>query len=404
MKTAENIEKLIKEFFKTKKSSAATSSQMDEKVLGDAMAAFEKSKINTSAEIEPSVWRIIMKSRITKLTVAAVIIAAVIIGSYFGSPFKANVTFADVIKPIMNARTIIFDGIVGKDENGPVMHDIVSDNKVRRTITISNMNKGAMIIDLDKAKMLVLNDKEKTAMYIDITGPLQEEHKSFIQFVRTIITDLKDLPVQELGENNIDGLKAIGFQTKGPNEEITIWADPQTARPIRIELRLGQGQAQALYILKNIEIDMPVDESLLSMDVPAGYTQQKTEVGMNQFTEQDFIESLRIWAEYVLQGNFPENISVEDYLKTTPLVGEKIGQSGASKEDGTKLGMTFGRGLVFFQQLAPKGIDYHYAGRGVQLGDAEKAIFWYKPRGAQNYRVIYGDLSVKEVAPENLPK
>jgi outer membrane lipoprotein-sorting protein len=79
MKTAENIEKLIKKFFKAKKSSAATSSQMDEKVLGDALAAYEELKTKKPADLQPSVWRIIMKSRITKLAVAAVIVVAVVL-------------------------------------------------------------------------------------------------------------------------------------------------------------------------------------------------------------------------------------------------------------------------------------------------------------------------------------
>jgi hypothetical protein len=48
--------------------------------------------------------------------------------------------------------------------------------------------------------------------------------------------------------------------------------------------------------------------------------------------------------------------------------------------------------------------NQHYAGNGVKLGDAETAIFWYLPEGSETYRVIYGDLSVKDVTPENLPK
>jgi anti-sigma factor RsiW len=59
-------------------------------------------KINRPLEIV----RIIMKSKITKLAIAAAIIIAVGIGIYFNiGPLKTNVTFADVIKPIMNART-----------------------------------------------------------------------------------------------------------------------------------------------------------------------------------------------------------------------------------------------------------------------------------------------------------
>jgi len=59
---------------------------------------------------------------------------------------------------------------------------------------------------------------------------------------------------------------------------------------------------------------------------------------------------------------------------------------------------------VFFQQLEPNGIDWHYVGKGVEFGDANTAVFLYRPKGSKTYRVIYGDLSVKDVAPDNLPK
>jgi len=79
MKTAENIEKLIKEFFKAKQSSAAISSRMDEKILGDALAVYEKSRMTQSADLQPGVWRIIMKSKITKIAAAAVLIIAAVL-------------------------------------------------------------------------------------------------------------------------------------------------------------------------------------------------------------------------------------------------------------------------------------------------------------------------------------
>jgi hypothetical protein len=161
---------------------------------------------------------------------------------------------------------------------------------------------------------------------------------------------------------------------------------------------------QTLYILKNIEFDVPVDESLVSMDVPAGYTLSDKQFDMSNFTEQDFITVLRLWAEHLLGGSFPQSLTVGDLMSLTPRMGEKIGQLNISDEEKTQLGMTMGRGFVFFQQLDPTGATWHYAGSGVKLGDASKAIFWYQPKGSASYRVIYGDLSAKDVAPGDLPK
>jgi hypothetical protein len=372
---------------------------VDERILADALSELEKLRQKRLTRSQQNIWRIIMKNPITKLAVAAVVVVAALIGMHFiGNPFGSTVTFAQVIKPILNARTVVLDFIAGPEGKGPVIHDIVVGSKIRRTI--SNMET-IMIIDLDSARMLTLDPPSKGAAYIDIQGPLQEGTKNLIEFVRKTITNLKDLPVQELGQCNIDGHKAIGFQAKGPNEEVKIWADPKTAKPIRIELLLQQ---KSLYILKNIEFDVPVDDSLVGMEVPAGYTLSNTEVNLRDFTEKDFVEVLRMWAELLLDGNFPESINVEDFLKLTPLVGEKIRQLNVSAEEGTRLGMTFGRGMIFFQQLDPYGIDWHYAGKGVKLGDASKAIFWYRPKDSQTYRVIYGDLHVEDVPPENLPK
>lgn len=61
------------------------------------------------------------------------------------------------------------------------------------------------------------------------------------------------------------------------------------------------------------------------------------------------------------------------------------------------------RGIKFVHKL-PESSDWHYAGKDATFGDADTPVFWYRPEGSQTYRVIYGDLSLKDVAPENLPK
>ncbi len=61
------------------------------------------------------------------------------------------------------------------------------------------------------------------------------------------------------------------------------------------------------------------------------------------------------------------------------------------------------RGITFVQTL-PASSNWFYAGKGVKLGDADRAIFWYRPQGSDAYRVVYGDLSIKVLSEENLPK
>jgi len=340
--------------------------------------------------------RTIMKSPITKIAAAAAIIIVAAIGiNYIMAP---SVTWAQVIEPILNAKTLIFDVIIGSDESGMTMHEIVVDSRIRRVM--SNMPNMTMIIDLDNAKLLALDTEAKTAIYTDIEGDLGDRTRSYIKFVRQIIAQLQEGQVQDLGEQTIDGQKAIGFVGRGQNEEVTIWADPQTALPIRIEAKIGQ---EFSFIMKNFQFDAPVDESLISMDVPEGYTLQKTNIDLGNATEEDFVESLRIWAEIIGDGTFPQAIGPEHAMKVMPTLIQKLTAMQVTEEKGTQIGMGFGKGMLFHQILESQG-QWKYAGAGVKLGDANTAIFWYQTKGSQIWRVIYGDLSVKDVAAENLPK
>jgi hypothetical protein len=343
-------------------------------------------------------WRIIMRSPKTKLTLAAA--AAIVVALLVIVPFSGGgITFAEVIQPILNAQTVVFDTILGEDEDGPVIHDIVKGTRIRRTITgMTN----TMIIDLDAGKMLTLDPPTKGAAYIDIQGPIAEGTKSHLEFVREIITNLDDrpdLPVKQLGEKQIDGRKAYGLQVSEANATLTIWADSETRLPLRIEMLQGQ----VFAILKNIKFDVEVDDDLLSMDVPAGYTLAGAELDLTDFSEEDFIETLRLCAKFIMDGQFPDTMQPEDTMRYIGAISVKLGESNVSKEQEMQIGVRLGRGQMFLHVLAHRD-EYTYAGKGVKLGDAETPIFWYRPQGAETYRVIYGDLSARDVEPQNLPK
>ena len=341
--------------------------------------------------------RTIMKSPITRIAAAAAVIIIAVTGIRY--TMAPSVTFAQVVEPILNARTIICDMIIGDDENDPVMHEIIVGSHIRRTM--SNMSNMAMVIDLDAEQMLSLDSESMTAAYIDISGDLGQMTQSYVNALRNLITRLKDNPnIQNLGEQMIDGHRAIGFTGGNSNEEVTVWADAETLLPVRIYLRVGQMSA----ILKNFVLDADVDESLISIDVPPGYTLKDGQFDLGNANEQDFVESLRIWAKVIGDGVFPDTIGSESAMKEMPVLGQKIGALNLSEEQATQMGMAFGKGLLFLQIIDAHGDDWEYVGAGVKLGDASKAVFWYQLQGSSTYRVIYGDLSVKDVASENLPK
>ena len=375
---------------------AAAQSDLENEVLNRIIRE-QKVRLNVAEKATAGLKlrRLIMKSSITKVAVAAAVIIVAAIGIL--SISEPSITFAQVIEPILNARTIIFDSFIGDEETGTSMHEIIVGQKIRRTI--SNMPGMTMIIDPEDSKMLVLTEADNSAAYVDISGQVGEQHQSFIKFLHHVITKVKDNS-ENLGEQEIDGQKAIVFEAGGPNEGLKIWADPETALPIRIELTLGQMST----IMKNFQFDPQIDDSLVNMNVPDGYTLAETEFDMTDVTEESFIESLRIWAKVIGDGTFPDEIGTEQTMKQVPLFGQKMMELNLPEQEATQMGMNFGKGMIFHQSLETGGSDWSYTGQGVKLGDASKSVFWYLPDGSDTYRVIYGDLSVKDVAEEDLPK
>ena len=425
MENSENIERLIKAFCTDKNSSARTTEQLDEKILNAALSAREEYKRTQSAQTQPKIWRIAMHSKLTKLAAAAVVAVAVIVGSQF---LGGTVTFAQVIEPILNARTVVLDYVIGEGPDALEMHDIVIGSRIRRTIsnmdmttmldsrvrrTLSNMDM-TMILDLEDARMLTLVSLgvTKIASYNDIQGTGLEGTRSVLDFVRNVVSKVKDNPdadIQDLGEKEINGQKAVGFYVKGPNVDLTIWANKKTSLPIRIEFAEGKTSK----VIKNIKFDVPLEESLVSMEVPAGYTLKDIAINvmevpapdnhLSNATEEDLVESLRIWAEIILDGAFPDAIGTDHFIKQAAVLGSKLASLGHPLSEMEQLGSKYTKGMLFLQEFEFGG-KWGYAGKGVKLGDADKIILWYQPQGSNTYRAIYGDLRVAEVAEEDLPK
>jgi predicted anti-sigma-YlaC factor YlaD len=102
----EKLEKLHKSLISN--GEALAESDLEAEVFNRILRE-QKEKLKTAGQAGKTInfWRIIMKSPIIKLAAAAVIIAAVIVGV---TPFLGGtVTFADVIEPILNARTVVLD-------------------------------------------------------------------------------------------------------------------------------------------------------------------------------------------------------------------------------------------------------------------------------------------------------
>ncbi|MHC4266193.1 MAG: hypothetical protein ACYSUK_09705, partial [Planctomycetota bacterium] len=135
---------------------------------------------------------------------------------------------------------------------------------------------------------------------------------------------------------------------------------------------------------------------------PEDYKIGNTGLDFGKSSESDFIEALRIWAEILEDGYFPDSIGLENAVKIGLKLDKGLRRANFTEQQQMEVAMQFAQGLVFLRFFKGQG-QWHYKGVGVELGDSTAPIFWYQPQDSNNFRVIYGDLSVEEVPPEELP-
>ncbi|MBN1973257.1 MAG: hypothetical protein JW787_06435 [Sedimentisphaerales bacterium] len=78
MKLMSKIENVVRNFYFAKRSGIKTTSELDKRIIDDALPAYEQSLKTQSASVQPNIWRIIMQNRITKYGSAAAVLLVVL--------------------------------------------------------------------------------------------------------------------------------------------------------------------------------------------------------------------------------------------------------------------------------------------------------------------------------------
>jgi hypothetical protein len=161
-------------------------------------------------------------------------------------------------------------------------------------------------------------------------------------------------------------------------------------------------------VQRDVVYNAELDDSLFRLEPPEGYTLTVKTLPLVTVTEKEMVDYLGIMADY--NGKtFPS----EAY--PNPREWEKR-IAGKSKKDLTPAERKYketthrppygAQPHVIFIQESTVENSFRYLGKGVKLGDKDRIVCWYKLKDAKNpntYRVVYGDLSVRDVAAEDLP-
>jgi len=391
MRPAENVEKLIKKL--RYKASAETHNR----VLGNVLQALDKSEKQKLGASAPNIWRTIMKSPIAKLAAAATIIIAVLfVVHQFGGSLESS-AFAQVANKLRSAITLTYTATTSsqvKIEMAFKEPGYMRTSMPGGYVTVADWTQGKSISIMPPRRQFI--EMELSSLTDD---PARKQFEA-IEKLRS----LPDRADENLGTRQENGRVLQGFRVSQNGVINTVWIDADTKDLVRVEAEFLNAPGMNM-VMTDFEFNVDLDDSLFSLTPPAGYTRMDIRFDASEVTEQDLIEYLRLWSTWTKDRSFPPTFNPIALQKISMEMEKqgKFGEGQTPEQERQQHGTQMARGIMFVAQL-PAESNWRYAGENVHFGDSGTPIFWYKPKGSETYRVIYGNLSVKDVAEEILPK
>ena len=411
---------------------ALAQSDLEEKVLHRIVQerSWRLKKISKSSR-QIQLWREIMKSRITKLAAAAIVIIAVIVGIYYsgGSVQMAGVAWGEVLRNVEKAQSFMFQHqwIMKTAKATTELNSVIynaSEYGIRRDMYVNEQLLSiAYVPPTGNVITEVLPQMKKYALATLTEQQLTEMHEQVNP--RQIVKEFMSFEHTELGRDTINGIEVEGIEVDDPKFGIglfergvgRLWVDVRTNLPVRIELEgvAGGGSMEMKIVAYDFEWDVELGASDFEPNIPADYTLlAKVDISAD---EETAIKGLRIFAEFT-DGRYPSNLALMTVMKEA---GEALKKKLASDPDwdpeteptpeqlakvpGMGQYPTIQAASMFYAKLLDEDQeqdrDIAYYGGTVTADDSEAVLMRWKLSNGQ-YRVIFGDLTVETVTAERL--
>jgi hypothetical protein len=443
MRPTDNINELIKRL------KLKASVDLDKRVHDDISMALAGSHEKEAAVIQPNIGRIIMRSPITKLAAAAVIIIACMIGLSLWRSTGSGIALADVLARVEQVESFRCKGRV--TVNNPIAPDKPYKLEVRSIFLLSREHGCKVNVEIQDPNGTWLpyveeytSDEKKTCARIAHTGKKYIREEINPEWFKTpenqqedtsdpgyLLKAIMACKYENLGRSIVDGVEVEGFRTTDPNcrspvsgswwsnpqVDIKLWVSVKTHLPVRFEdfsssideRGVTHTQRQVMY---DVEWDVPVTAAeFYPPPVPDGYTV----VDIPRVdSEETAIQGLKRCID--LFGNYLESISDDvgatgtiyfAFEKSETPEALQLKKEIKELEEKDKLKKIESaadpiyRLIWFYVGLVQDRKDPAYCGKTVTPKDADKVLLRWK-LSDKEYRVIYGDLHAETVTPEKL--
>ncbi|MCP4609216.1 MAG: hypothetical protein GY845_10935 [Planctomycetes bacterium] len=412
MRPADNINELIK------KLQLKASAELDKKVHDDISAALTESEKTKSVLAEPNIWRIIMKSKTSKLAAAALIIIAMFFGLNFFNK-TSGVAWAEVLNNVQKVKTYInrMKMSVQRPEGS---HDVemtfyrsteygtrrdafYNDEVISQLYIPTNGNKGVELVPSERKYVNAVFTDEQIKEITEKNDPraIVKEFMCCNQYTK-------------IGRDTIDGIEVEGIEVDNENFGAALfekgkgrlWVAVDTDLPVLIELEgtSAGGSVQISMTIDSFDWEPGLQAADFQPNIPSDYTLM-ARVDLSGSIEA-VTKGLLGFAK-ITEGKYPTNLDImttgkeirDAFIALRQKQGISLEERPTQEEMENMLSI---QGVcMFYGKLVKESKDVAYYGDTVTAQEVEKVLMRWKISEDQ-YRVIFGDLSTLDVSYDEL--
>ena len=388
--------------------------------------AFELREINNKVNSRMTIRRFIMKSRMSKLAAAAVIIFSV----FLGFSLTEEDLWAKVAKQVQRAMTFTYRMKITVTDNLTTNVDELTKQNAEAVVT-AIVDKGMKVETIldgriesimytlpNEKKMVSIMPSSKQYMELEFDESSVAKMQRESQNPRYMFGELMKYERQELGRKIINGVEAEGIRITDPRYgggylgkiDLEVWAAVDTGWPISavMNMTLKEGRVGIQIVMDDYQWNVEVDPAEFENIIPEGYTALGV-FHMPKISDIDPVEGLRKYAQII--GGYPKELNItaiQDIKSAT--AKELAGKSNGEKpdvQDSQVHSRTMEKTLpihtmvAYYAHLVEQEQDPAYYGETVTPEDVDKVLLRWK-LGDGQYRVIYGDLRTEDVSADRL--
>ena len=254
-------------------SNVTVNNQVNERIINDSLNVLNESQDLQLSPIEHNIWRLIMKSKITKITTAAVLIGAIFFSLTLVDESTAPVYAIEQTIQIM--QTIRTAHAYSTNWDGSEEEIFMQINPETGEEEYYYVDKGDMLIIANPQKTYFYNKDENHVRILNehmIWSEVRitrfvEDMKDWVQAHNGKL-DIRNKFDKNLRKNVIRLYLNIPAQGTFEGENSIINIDPETKLPINFELHNQNGSKTLL--VHNIEYNVQIPQGLFDFEIPEG--------------------------------------------------------------------------------------------------------------------------------------